>query len=171
MVAGCCHSNFRGFALGNLRHQGVREEQILAGVHRAVLHNNVRLGNTTGYSVASHRHTLRNLFIRALTARHNQLRAGVLTVNFNASIDTTRQQRSHLVTNETRTEHHHIVSLLTEIHQVQHCRHSKAHRVDGEIGQHQRKIEINSAPHAAQRSVLRRTGNKERTHNKGNTGS
>ena len=136
MVAGCCHSNFRGFTLGNLRHQGVREEQVLAGVHRAVLHNNVHLGNTAGYSVASHRNTLGDLFIRTLTARHNQLRAGVLTVNFDAAVDTTRKQRSHLITNETRTKHHHIVSFLTEIYQVQRSRHGKAHRVDGEIGQH-----------------------------------
>ena len=171
VVAGCYHSNFRGFTLGNLRHQGVREEQVLAGVHRAVLHNNVRLGNAAGYSVASHRHALGHLLIRALTARHNQLRAGVLTVNFNAAIDTTRQQRSHLVTNKTRTKHHHIVSLLAEIYQVQRCRHSKAHRVDSEIGQHQRKIEINSAPHAAKRNILHRTGNKERPHNKSDTGS
>jgi len=171
VVVRSCERHLRGFALGIPRHQSVREEQILAGIHRTVLHNNVRLGNTTGYSVASHRHTLGYILIRALTARHNQLRAGVLTVNFNAAIDTTRQQRSHLIPHETRTEHHHIVSLLTEIHQVQHCRHSKAHRVDGEIGQHQRKIEINCSPHAAQRSVLRRTGSKERAHNKGNTGS
>ena len=162
--------NLRGLTLGDLRHQSVREEQVLAGVHRAVLHNNVRLGDTAGNSVTGHCHALGHLFIRTLTARHNQLRAGVLTVDFNTAIDTRRQQRSHLIPYETRTENHHIVSLLAEINQVQCSRHGKAHRVNREIGQHQRKIEINSAPHAAQRNILRRTRNKERAHNQCHTG-